>query len=616
MARPRTFTDSSSRLRQVLRHFAPELRREKPLIAGSLAALLASVLLQLLEPWPLKLILDQAIYWDSPERPVVLGPLAELAPSPLLMLTAGAVVLVVAMRATSDYYKTVSFALIGNRVMTRIRSKLYRHLQALSLTFHDKTHSGDLLVRIIGDMKLMRDVAVSALLPLMGSVLILIGMVAVMFVMNWRMALLSTFVVPLFALSTIKLGRRIHSAARKQRQREGAMAVTASEAISSVKVVQALSLESHFDSSFAANNKRSLSEGVKTRRLAARLERTTDILTAIAMASVLWYGARLAIDGALQATELVVFATYLKRAFRPLQDFAKYAGRLAKATAAGERIVDLLEETPDVKDSPDAMEAPAFQGAIEFSHVRFGYSSDTCVYEDLSFSIGQGESVAIVGDSGVGKSTLLSVILRLYEIQGGSILIDGQDVRRWTLNSVRSQMSVVLQDTVLFACNVFDNIALGASEVDAEQIEAAARLANAHDFIQRLPNGYETMLGERGVNLSQGQRQRIAIARAAVRNAPILLLDEPTVGLDEQNEREVREALRRLSNNRTSILVTHDLRQAAAADKIIFVDSGQIIEHGTHDELLEGRGRYARLYHSQAGSALYAEKRIAIDAAR
>ena len=222
--------------------------------------------------------------------------------------------------------------------MTRIRSKLYRHLQALSPTFHDKTHSGDLLVRIIGDMKLMRDVAVSALLPLMGSVLILIGMVAVMFVMNWRMALLSTFVVPLFALSTIKLGRRIHSAARKQRQREGAMAVTASEAISSVKVVQALSLESHFDSSFAANNKRSLSEGVKTRRLAARLERTTDILTAIAMASVLWYGARLAIDGALQATELVVFATYLKRAFRPLQDFAKYAGRLAKATAAGERI--------------------------------------------------------------------------------------------------------------------------------------------------------------------------------------------------------------------------------------------------------------------------------------
>lgn len=601
MARPKTINDSFSRFRQVMRHFTPELRKEKLLITGSMMALLSSVAFRLLEPWPLKLVIDQAQYWNSPQKTEFLNRFNGIDSSTLLALTALSFVLIVALRSTSDYFKTVGFALIGNRVMTRIRGKLYRHLQALSLSFHDKARSGDLLVRMIGDIKLMRDVAVSALLPLMGSVFVLIGMVTVMFILNWQLALLSMIVVPLFGLSTVRIGRSIHSAARLQRQREGAMAVTASEAIASIKVVQSLSLENHFDKSFSSENKRSLKEGVKTRRLAARLERTTDILTAVAMAGVLWYGAKLAISGDLVATTLIPFATYLKRGFRPMQDFAKYAARLAKATAAGERIVELLEETPDVQDLPDAQPAPSFDGKLQFSGIRFGYDPAVPVYEDLSFTVEKGRFVAIVGDSGAGKSTMLSLLLRLYDPQKGHVLIDGQDIRRWTLQSLRGQISVVLQDTILFAGDVYENIALGATNVDEAQIIAAAKLANAHDFIMSLPQGYETMLGERAVNLSHGQRQRLAIARAAVRNAPLLLLDEPTVGLDEKNEREVRTALRQLAGGRTTLLVTHDLRQAADADEILYLENGRVCEAGTHQQLVDKAGRYAELYRSQTG---------------
>ncbi len=601
MARPKNTHDSFSRFGQVLRHFLPALSKEKPLIAGAMVALFSSVTFRLLEPWPLKFILDLLIPNKAPRTNGLFPALNNLEPNAILILAPLSLVVVVALCATSDYFKTVGFALLGNRVMTRIRGKLYRHLQALSLSFHDKARSGDLLVRIIGDIKLMRDVAVTALLPLMASVLILVGMFTVMFILNWQLTLLSLAVMPLFGLSTVRLGKRIHAAARKQRQREGAMAATASEAINSVKVVQALSLEDHFESSFSSQNKRSLSEGVKTRRLAARLERTADILIAIATAAVMGYGAKLVLDNQLTAGDLVVFLTYMKRGFRPLQDFAKYAGRLAKAAAAGERIVELLDQTPDIQDAPDAIDAPPLEGKVEFAHVDFEYEEDVPTTSDLSLTIKPGQYAVIAGDSGAGKSTLLSLMLRLYDPQQGVISIDGTDIRDWTLPSLRGQISVVLQDTILFAADVSENIALGASDVDQEQIEAAARLANAHEFIKNLPQGYDTVLGERGVNLSQGQRQRIAIARAAVRNAPILLLDEPTVGLDENNERSVRDALRRLARGRTTLLVTHDLRQTMDADVIFFIADGCISESGTHQQLLKENGTFAQLYRSQTG---------------
>jgi ATP-binding cassette, subfamily B, bacterial len=284
-----------------------------------------------------------------------------------------------------------------------------------------------------------------------------------------------------------------------------------------------------------------------------------------------------------------------------LQDFAKYSARVAKAAAAGERIVELLETEPDIRDAPDAITAPSIVGRLEFDHIRFCYHSGAVVYDDLHLAIEPGQFVAVVGASGAGKSTLLNMVPRMYDPTSGAIRIDGQDIRRWTLASLRSQISIVLQDTVLFAGDVYHNIALGAPGVNKAQIETAARLASAHNFVSALPHGYESMLGERGVNLSHGQRQRIAIARAAVRDAPLLLLDEPTVGLDEENERLVRDALLRLAKGRTTLLVTHDLRDVTTADVIVYVETGRILEQGTHDELLSQGGRYATLFRLQNG---------------
>ena len=581
-----------------MRHFWPELSRQRRLIAGSFAALLIGIVMQLLEPWPLKWVLDHVIRHRA-TAPGSAAWLAGLSPEVLMPLAAVCYVVVVGARATTDYVQTLGFAIIGNRVISQVRTKLYRHLQALPMSFHHKARSGDLLVRIVGDVKLLRDAAVTTILPLCGSVLVLIGMVCVMLVLNWKLALLAMTVLPLFSLSTVRVGRRIHEAARIQRHREGAVAAMAAEAISSMHVVQALSLEEHFEGAVTKQEQRCVSEEVKTRRLSARLERTTDILIALATAMVLWYGGLLTLEGRLSPGDLVVFLTYLKRGFRPLQDFAKYAIRLAKATAAGERIVDLLDTVSDVVDSPTACPAPRFAGQIRFDSVSFCYESAKPVLTNFTAGIEPGQLVALVGTSGSGKSTLLSLLMRFYEPTQGRIEIDRHDVKDWTIASLRGQVSVVLQDTVLFAASVADNIGFGAANTGREQIEAAAELARADEFIRALPMSYDTVLGERGVNLSHGQRQRIAIARAALRDAPIVLLDEPTTGLDQRSKRLVNDALVRLVAGRTTIWVTHDLHEAMRADEIYFLESGSVVERGTHAELIAQDGRYAQLYRLQ-----------------
>jgi ATP-binding cassette subfamily B protein len=305
--------------------------------------------------------------------------------------------------------------------------------------------------------------------------------------------------------------------------------------------------------------------------------------------------------GALSPGDLLVFLAYLKTAFRPVRDLAKHTGRLAKSTAAGERVLDLLARTPDVRDLPGAVAAPQLCGRVRFEGVGFAYEAGHPVLAGVDFEVEAGRRVALVGPSGIGKSTLVRLILRLYDPCVGRVLIDGHDVREYTLASLRSRAAVVLQDSVLFAASARDNIAYGAPGASSEEVEAAARLANAHDFIRALPRGYDTDLGERGVTLSHGQRQRIAIARAAVRRAPLLILDEPTTGLDEENQRAVVEALERLAAGRTTFLVTHDLSLAARADEIFYLEGGRILERGSHADLMRAGGRYAALHRLQEG---------------
>jgi len=603
MGRPLTLRDSLPGLGRLTRRFWPYLGRERPVIVASLLALYVEIGLRLLEPWPLKVVLDRVVATARGRAFHRLPILDAVDPGTVLALSALAVIVFAGLRALAAYYNTVGFALVGNRVLTTVRSELYSHLQRLSLSFHTGARSGDLIVRVTSDVGLLQDVAVTALLPLFANALTLVGMAAVMIWLNAPLTLLALATGPLFWVFTTRRSRRIRETARRQRQQEGAMAATAAESIGAVKVIHALSLEGTFARAFTGQSRKNLATGVYATRLSAGLERTVDLLIAVGTALVLWFGARLVQRGTMTPGDLIVFLAYLKNAYRPVKDFVKYTGRLAKASAAGERVLDLLDRTPDVRDLPGAVPAPALRGAVRFEGISFAYEPGRPALEQVDCEVQPGQHVALVGPSGSGKSTFVSLILRLYDPTAGRVLIDGRDIRDYTLASLRAQTSVVLQDSILFAATIRDNIAYGAPGAPPEAIEAAARIANAHAFIEALPHGYDTVVGERGVTLSSGQRQRIAIARAAIRRAPVLIFDEPTTGLDGESERAVIEALERLAQGWTTFLITHDLRLAARADLILYLEDGRVRERGTHGELLQADGCYASLYRVQTASA-------------
>lgn len=615
MRRPQRLRESLPGLKRLVRRFWPLLRRERSLVALSLLALYAEIGLRLLEPWPLKLVLDHVLIPETAHTVSRIPLLDALDPATVLAASAVAVFAVAGLRALAAYANTVGFALVGNRVLTAVRNEVYSHVQRLSLSFHTRARSGDLIVRVTSDVGLLQDILVTALLPLLANGLTLVGMAAVMLGLNAPLALAALATGPLFWVFTTRRSRRIRETARRQRQQEGAMAATAAESIGAMTVIHALSLEGAFAQSFSGQSRKSLTTGVRAARLSAGLERTVDVLIAVATALVLWFGARLVLGGTLTPGDLVVFLAYLKSAFRPMRDLAKYTGRLAKAGAAAERVLELLDRTPDVRDLPGAVPAPPLRGAVRFDAVSFAYGPGRPALEQIDCHVEPGQQVALVGPSGSGKSTFAHLVLRLYDPTAGRVLIDGRDLREYTLASLRAQMSVVLQDSLLFAASVRDNIAYGALGASREAIEDAARLANAEPFIHMMPQGYDTIVGERGVTLSYGQRQRIAIARAAIRGAPILILDEPTTGLDKENEWTVIEALERLAATRTTFLITHDLRLAARADLILYLEAGRVRERGTHTALLGAGGRYAALYRLHGASPVHDAPLVRYDAA-
>jgi ATP-binding cassette subfamily B protein len=600
MKRRRTLHQSLPGLRHIFLFFWPRLRKQYRLVAASLLALLAEVILGTLEPWPLKFVFDRVLGTRHRGRLSLFSAFESLDAPTIITVSALAIIVISGLRGLADYWNTIGFARVANRVLTQVRADLYRHLHGLSLSFHTRARGGDLLVRIMHDVNQLRDVVVTAVLPLAADGLVLCGMVGVMIWLHWKLALLALMMLPLFGLCTVRLTGRIQQASRSQRQRESAMAATAAETIAAIKVIQALSLEQRFGETFLRRNRESQKEDMKTARLTAGLARSVAFLVAASAAVVLWYGARLVLRGELTPGELLVFMAYLRNAFRPVRDLAKYTGRLVKATAAGERVIHLLERTPEVRDLPGAVPAPPLRGAVQFVEVSFAYEPGRKVLEELTFAVEPGQHVAVVGRSGIGKSTLASLLLRLHDPTEGQIRIDGRDIREFTLASLRGQISVVLQDSVLFAAGIGENIAYGTVETKFEAVEAAARLAGAHEFISILPQGYDTVVGERGATLSGGQRQRIAIARAAIRHAPILIFDEATAGLDEENERIVLESLHRVSRGRTTFWISHDLRLASRADVILYLEGGRVLERGTHAELIRAAGRYAVLYRLQS----------------
>lgn len=599
--------DLPSSIARILRAFGPHIAREKSLlIPGAIATLLATIM-DLLQPWPLKFIYDH-IFLGRAGHHLPDWKILQTSDSRLLLgILALSFIAISIAGAVASYASTVLLSVAASNVIAEIRDMLFSHLERLSLAFHSRQKTGDLITRVTYDTDRLRDVSVTAALPFLTTALTLVAMVGVMFWMNWQLTLIAIFALPAFLVAVTRLTKRLKEGARQQRLREGVIAATTTEALGSIRVVQALSLQKVFAAVFASTNKNSLQEGVRVQRLSAGLERTVEMFAAFGVAVALWFGGQMAVDKVITPGFLIVFIAYLRRTFRPMRQLAKYVGQIAKALASGERVVDLLEAKPEIEDSPDAIDAGRVRGALRLENVWFEYEPGKPVLRDINLAIEPGQHVAIVGPSGSGKSTLASLLPRFYDPVQGRILLDGRDIREYKLDSLRSQVSVVLQDSVLFAVSVRDNIRFGSLDASSEEIVEAACLANAHDFIQELPEGYETILGERGASLSGGQRQRVAVARAAVRKAPILILDEPTAELDGKNESEVNRALSRLSQGRTTLWISHHLAAVSHADLIVYLSEGRIVEKGTHDQLMALDCQYASTYRLQEAETNPAE---------
>jgi ATP-binding cassette, subfamily B, bacterial len=589
----------------IVTRFAPQIRRQRWLLSGSFVALLLETGLRLLDPWPLKFIFDELILKGFDTRTSSIALLRNTAPITFLSAVAIAIVIIAILRAFFAYLSTVGMALAASHVMTEIRDQLYSHLQRMSIGFHTHNKSGDLIARVTQDVDLLKNAAITALLPLLTNLFTLVGMVSVMLWMNWQMGLIALTVLPLFVIIAARVSQKIRRVARQQRQLEGDMTATVAESMNAVKVVQALSLQGMLERIFSEQNHRSHKDGAKTKTLSAELERIVEVLVAIATALILWLGVQMILANKVTPGDLLVFTSYLKVAFKPMRQLAKYTGQIAKAAASGERILQLLDTEPEIGDPVGAKIAPRLRGQVNFDRVTFGYSPETAVLRSLSFAVTAGEKVALVGPSGGGKSSLVSLLLRFYDPIDGRIEFDGHDLREYQLESIRRQISIVLQDSVLFATTVRENIAYGELGATENEVIAAAKLANAHEFIMAMPQGYETILGERGATLSGGQRQRIAIARAAIRQAPIVILDEPTTGLDQENEQAVTDALDRLTAGRTTFWITHNLQAARHADRILYIEQGRLMEQGSHAELIRQQGRYAAMYALQSALPTY-----------
>ena len=567
-----------------------------------LLAVAAETMAGLLEPWPLKVVLDSVLHTKkSPDwLSRVVGATFGLDNLAILRFTALAVILIAAIGAIGTYVEKQTITAVGQRVMHELRRTFYWHIQRLSMAYHDNKRTGDIISTVTNDIDSIQSAVSSGVLDALYYSLTLIGMIAIMFYLNWRFTLVALSVIPALFLVVYTFTKRIKKASRALRKKEAEMVSTLQEVLSSIRIVKAFGREEYEQKRFEEESIESVDLALQARNIKAKLAPGVEIIVACGTALVLWFGARQVLSGALTPGVLVVFFLYLGKMYKPMRELSKMSDTYSKALIGWERIKDFLSIDLQVRDLPGAQTAPNFKGTIELEHVSFGYLPGRLVLKDVSLQVKPGQVAALVGATGSGKSTLISLIPRFYDPQSGAVKIDGVDVRKYKRKTVRQQISLVLQDTLLFRASIAQNIAYGKPEATHSEIVEAARLANADEFIDRLPEGYDTMIGERGVTLSGGQRQRIAIARAIIRNSPILILDEPSTGLDAASEKLVLEGLERLMENRTTIMVAHRLATIQKADVIFVLRDGAIIERGRHEELLAAKGLYAQFYHLQS----------------
>ncbi len=563
-------------------------------------AVIGTSLADVLEPWPLKIVFDHV--FGSKRLPDWLSPTVGYIGTDKFSILNFAVLSVIAIAvfgAISSYFEKYLTTSVGQWVMHDLRRVLYSHIQRLSLSFHDRKRTGDLISRVTTDIDAVQSLISQVLLGMLVNVLTLFGMMLVMLYLNWAFTVIALLVAPALFFVVYHYTHRIKNASRAMRRQEGEVVSVLEEVLSSIRVVKAFAREDYEQKRFERESRESVEKALRARNFKAKLPPIVEVIVAAGTCLVLWYGARLVLGGALTAGELLVFLLYLGKMYKPMRELSKMTDTISKASVGWERIREVLENETQVRDMRGAKRAPRFKGQIEFNRVSFSYDSGPSVLADLNLKIKPGQLAALVGPTGAGKTTIVSLLPRFYELTSGEIKIDGTDIRRYQQKSLREQISFVLQETLLFRATVAQNIAYGKPQASREEIIRAAKLANADEFIDRMEDGYDTMIGERGLTLSGGQRQRITIARAIIRDSPILILDEPSAGLDAESEKLVFDALENLMQGKTSIVIAHRLATVRRADVIFVIDEGRVVEQGSHDELLDTGGLYSRLYELQ-----------------
>jgi ABC-type multidrug transport system fused ATPase/permease subunit len=555
-------------------------------VLATLCTLIVAVA-DLLRPWPLKLIIDNILLGKA--LPPSLRSLETFFINDkvwTIVAVASLLILISAVKGFSVYAQTSITSRIGYRMAHALRRELFSHLQCLSLTFHKKARAGELLTKVTSDTNSVRDAFSEFALTLVTEVLTLIGMIVIMLVMNIELSLVVLATFPLLTVISVYRFRRIRDSARKVRKAEGNLASRVSETLHAIATVKAFGRERYETERFESESSATLQESIRTARLEAASSRAADMVNAVGTFAVLVFGSLQALRGHITPGSVLIFVSYMNSLYVPIRTLAKLSAKLSRAFVCAGRISDILGIEPEVGDRPGALDANRLRGDISFRNVSFAYGNAGAVLRNISCNIAAGQKVALLGPSGAGKSTIVSLILRLYELEHGEIRIDGVNVKDYKRESLRQQIGIVMQDTVMFGASIRENIAYGKVEATMEEIESAAKAANAHEFICKLPDGYDTVIGERGGTLSGGQRQRLAIARAFVRNAAILVLDEPMTGLDVENEAAVRDALQRLMRGRTCLFITHDLAAAAKADRVLILEHGRICEQSDPLELI------------------------------
>jgi subfamily B ATP-binding cassette protein MsbA len=586
---------------QWLPHFLPLLRPFRKQLWWAMLAMVLDASLTVFRPWPLKVVIDRVLSHRPTRVPFLSVWLDNTTLSRMHILygACAATLLIALSTGLLTYWYTRTLGIVGQRFVFDLRCRLFAHMQRLSLRFHDTQRRGDLITRLTSDIQAIQDLISNGLIILGSNAFLLIGMLALMFWLNWQFAFVALAVAPLLFWTVFRYTHRIKVAAREARVSTGLLASLAQETLASIRIVQGLAQEEQQNDRFqtqSETNLRSYLEGV---RYQARVAPLVDFFAAVGLALVMWFGATHVMQGHLTTGDMVVFFAYVTNLYSPMKALARLSYVTSKASVAAERIADVLRVRSEVTDRQGAREVSQLKGEIEFRDVSFEYQSGQPVLSRINLHIAPGEKVAIVGATGAGKSTLISLIPRLYDPSSGAVSIDGQDIRNYSVQSLRAQISLVLQDSLLFSGTIRENIAFGRPDASDEELVAAAVVANATEFIDMLPDGYETLVAEGGTTLSGGQKQRIAIARAILRGSPILILDEPTSGLDAASERTVIDALERAARGRTTLLIAHRLTTVRLADRIIVLDKGRIVEEGPHQELLSLRGKYAHLYSLQ-----------------